>query len=87
MLSRLGFQFPGRLEIGHQGQMDVEAVFLADVERKLADRLQKRQALDVADCTADFRDDDIDWLMTARRILGFGFFWHPPRSCRLPSCE
>ena len=37
--------------------MNIEAVFLADVERKLSNGLQKRQTFDIADCAADFDDD------------------------------
>ncbi len=40
--------------------MDVQAVLLAHVERKLADRFQERHSLDVADGAADLGDDDID---------------------------
>ncbi len=59
---RLGLQFGGRLEIRNQRQMDVEAVLLADVERELANGLEKRLALDVADRAADFGDHHIDVL-------------------------
>ena len=60
MLRRLGLQFAGRFQIRHQREMDVQAVFLADIERKLADRFQKRLAFDIADRAADFGDDDVD---------------------------
>ena len=40
--------------------MDIEAVFLAHVERELANGFEKRLAFDVADGSADFGDDDID---------------------------
>ena len=60
MLRRLGFQFAGGFQIRHEREVDVQAVFLADVERKLADGFQKRLAFDVADRAADFGDDDID---------------------------
>ncbi len=32
----------------------------ADVDRELADRLEERQRLDVADRAADLGDDDVD---------------------------
>ena len=59
VLRRLGLQLAGRLQVGDQRQVDVQAVLLADVERELADRLQERQALDVADRAADLGDDDV----------------------------
>ena len=60
MLRRLGLQFAGRLQVGHQRQVDVQAVLLADVERELADGLQKRLAFDVADRAADLGDHHVD---------------------------
>ena len=60
MLRRFGLQFTGRLQVGDQGQVDVEAVLLADIERELANRFQKRQAFDVADGTADFGDHHVN---------------------------
>ena len=60
VLRRLGLQLAGRFQIRHEREMDVQAVFLADIERKLADRFQKRLAFDIADRAADFGDDDID---------------------------
>ena len=59
MLRRLGLQFGGRLQVGHQRQVDVEAVLLAHVERELADGLQERLALDVAHRAADLGDDHV----------------------------
>ncbi len=65
VLGRLGLELLGRLEIRHERQVDVEAVLLADVEGELADRLEKRQALDVADRAADLGDHDVDRLAVA----------------------
>ena len=59
VLRRLGLQLLGRLQIRHQREVNVEAILLADIERKLANRFQKRQALDIADRAADLGDDDI----------------------------
>ena len=39
--------------------MDVEHIIAANLFLDLADRFQKRQAFDVADRTADLRDDDV----------------------------
>ena len=55
---RLGF--PRRLEIGHERQMDEQAILLADVERNLPDRLEKRQPLDVAGRSAQLGNHDVD---------------------------
>ena len=60
VLRRLGLQLAGRLQVGHQRQVDVQAVLLADVEGELADRLEERQPLDVADRAADLGDDHVD---------------------------
>ena len=59
VLRRLGLQLAGRLEVGDERQVDVQAVLAADVEGELADRLQERQALDVADRAADLGDHDV----------------------------
>ncbi len=60
MLGGLGLQLAGRLQIGDQRQVDVQAISLADVERELADGLQKRLAFDVAHRAADLGDHDVD---------------------------
>jgi hypothetical protein len=60
VLCRFRLQLAGRADEGHQRQMNVECVFPADVLTELADRLEERQALDVADRSADFDQDDID---------------------------
>ncbi len=59
VLGRLGLGLAGRLEIRDQRQVDVEAVVLAHVQRKLADRLQERQTFNVADRAADLGDDHV----------------------------
>ncbi len=59
VLRRLGLGLAGRLEVGDQRQVDVQAVVLADVEGELADRFEERQALDVADGAADLGDDHV----------------------------
>ena len=60
MLGRLGLELAGGLEVRDQREMDVKAILPADVERKLADRFQEGQALDVADRAADLGDHDVD---------------------------
>ena len=39
--------------------MNIKAVVLADLVTDLTDSLDKRLALDIADCAADFRDDNV----------------------------
>jgi len=53
MLGRLGLELARRTESRHVGQMDVHDVLLADVPLELAQRLDERQALHVADGAAD----------------------------------
>ena len=60
VLGGLGLQFAGGLEVGHEREVDEDAVFPAHLHRDLADRLQERQALDVAHRAADLGDRDID---------------------------
>ncbi len=60
MLRGLGLLLVGRLEVGHEREVDVKAVLLAHVEGELADGLQERLAFDIAHRAADFGDDDID---------------------------
>src|SRR6266403_2244430 len=59
VLRRLRLQLRGRLDERHEREVDVEYVLLADVLLQLADRLEKRQPLDVADGPADLDDDDV----------------------------
>ncbi len=56
----LVFSSPAVADVGNQGQMDVENIFVAAVGAKLADRFQKRQGLDIADRAADLDDGDVD---------------------------
>ncbi len=59
MLGRLGLQLAGRRDVGHQRQMDVDGVVARQVVAELADRLQERHRLDVADGAADLAEDKI----------------------------
>ncbi len=54
MLGRLGLEFTGRADVGHQREMDEQAVFIAQFHPHLADRLKKGLRLDVTDGAADF---------------------------------
>ena len=60
MLRRLGLQFPGGGNVGQQRQMHVDAAPARQIIANLADRLEERQALDVADRAADLDQHEID---------------------------
>ena len=60
VLRRLGLQLARVADVGDQRQVDEHAAPAADVDRELADRLQERQRLDVADRAADLGDDEVD---------------------------
>ena len=60
VLRGLCLGFAGRLEIGDERQVDEQAILLADIERNLPNRLQKRQPLDVADRAAQLGDHHVD---------------------------
>ena len=58
-LGRLGLQFAGCLQVRNQGDMDQNRVLHGrHVMLKLADGLQERLALDIADRAADLDDGD-----------------------------
>ena len=59
MLRRLGLEFPARAQIGQEGDVDVEDIFTSDIIAQLADRFQKRLALDIAHRPADLHQRDI----------------------------
>src|SRR5215217_1248720 len=59
MLRRLGLELARSLDVGHVGNVDVEDVAPPDVVPELPDRLQKRQALDVADRAPYLGYDDV----------------------------
>ena len=59
VLGGLGLQLAGRRERRQQRHVDVQHVRAADVLAHLADGLEERQALDVADGPADLDDHDV----------------------------
>jgi hypothetical protein len=74
LLGGLRLQFPRRLNIRDESDVNVDDIFRADFEDELADRFQKRQTLDVAGGAADFGDDDIGFAFIgnlANAILDF----------------
>ena len=60
VLGGLGLLLARRAEVGHQGEVDVADVVAADVLAELADGLEEREDLDVADRAADLDDDHVD---------------------------
>ena len=60
MLGRLGLQLARGLDIGQQRQMHETGMFAAELVAELADGLEERQALDIADRAADLAEQEID---------------------------
>jgi hypothetical protein len=56
VLGGLGLQLAGRADERHQGHVDERAAVAADLVPQLADCLEERQGLDVADRSADLDD-------------------------------
>src|SRR5579885_3503380 len=59
VLRGLGLELARRLDERHERQVHVEHVLAAEVPAELADRLDERQALDVAHRAADLADADV----------------------------
>ena len=57
-LGGLGLQFPGSLQIRHQGHMEQDGVFLSHIVLELADGLQEGLALNIPHRSAHFYDGD-----------------------------
>ena len=51
---------PAAFRYGTERQVNVQTIFLADVQRKLSNRFQERQTFDVADRPANLGDHDVD---------------------------
>ena len=60
VLRRLGLQLAGVPDVGDERQVDEHAAAPPDVDGELADRLEERQRLDVADGAADLGDHEVD---------------------------
>lgn len=60
VLGRLGLELTGGADVRQQRDVHDEDVVAADLVADLADGLQERQRLDVADGAADLGDDDVD---------------------------
>ena len=63
MLRRLGLQFARGRNIRQQRQVNIDDMAARQVVAELADRLEERQAFDVADGAADFDQHEIDALV------------------------
>src|SRR5579875_127482 len=59
VLGRLALELAGRGDIGHQGQVDEQGARASELVAELADRLEERQALDVADRAADLAQHEV----------------------------
>ncbi len=59
VLGRLRLQFARVADVGHQRQVDEHAPLRAEVGVELADRLEERERLDVADGAADLGDHEV----------------------------
>ena len=68
VLRRLRLQLARVADVGHEREVDEHAVAAADVDRELADRLEERQRLDVADRAADLGDDDVGVLRLGEQL-------------------
>ena len=66
VLGGLGLELAGGLEVGHQGHVDVQAVFVAHFRPHLPDGFQEGLALNVAHRAADLGNDHV------RRVLRAG---------------
>ncbi len=60
VLRRLGLQLPGAGDIGQQREVDIDRAAARQVVAELPDRLEIRQALDVADRAADLAQHEIE---------------------------
>ena len=67
VLRRLGLQLATRGEVGHQRDVQEEAVVPADLLAHLTRGLKERQALDVTDGAADLGDDEVGRVLVAGR--------------------
>ena len=69
MLRRLGLQLAGRGDPWHQSRVDADSLVAPEVVPKLPDRLDERQAFDVADGAADLADDEVAVVDVGQREL------------------
>ncbi|OPZ73014.1 MAG: hypothetical protein BWY82_01247 [Verrucomicrobia bacterium ADurb.Bin474] len=60
LLTGLGLEFAGGLDVGQERDMDEKHVFLADFQRELSHGFEEGKPFDVADSSANFRDEDVN---------------------------
>ena len=60
MLGGLGLDLSGGLDVRHQGQVDVERIFLAKITSQLPDGLDKGQSFNIPDGAADLDNGHIN---------------------------
>ncbi len=68
MLGGLGFVLVGAMQKRHQGDMNKEAVFPADLQRDLSHCFDEGLGFNVTDGAADLRDDDIRLGLVAHAV-------------------
>ena len=64
MLSRLSLQLTGSLEVRHVSEVNIDGV-ASHLPAELTNSLKERSTLDVADSTADLRDDEVVLALSA----------------------
>ena len=84
MLRRLGLQFTGCADVGHQRQMHIQHIVAPDVVRHLSDGFKKREAFNVSDRPADFDNGDVHSLGDPRDRL-FDLIRHMRHDLHRPS--
>jgi hypothetical protein len=67
VLGRLGLQLAARGEVGHERDVQEEAVVPADLVAHLTGGLEEGQRLDVADGAADLGDDEVGRVLVTGR--------------------
>ena len=59
VLRRLGLDLRRRRNVGHERQVHVDDAIVSELDAHLANRLEKRQRLDIADRAADLDQADV----------------------------
>ena len=69
VLRRLGLQLAGARDERHQGQVDENGIAARQLVAELADGLEERQALDVADRAADLHQHEVEPVVAGQHEL------------------
>ena len=67
VLGRLGLQLAGGCQIGYISQVYTQSVF-AQFPLQLSDTFQIRQRLDIAHGSADFGNDEVEFIFVAQQL-------------------